>query len=102
MVYERVFPRPSPRGGFERLPADRALYTQKERGSAAFSSLNHRFTATFLWAAPNVGTTSSGRSDPPYTPGLGCPTLKARWVGHAGGRWVGRWVGPQVGQPVGG
>ena len=45
VIYERVVPRPSPRGGFERLPAGCLLYTQKERGSEAVSGLNHRFPA---------------------------------------------------------
>jgi len=70
---------PSPRHeGVERVPADRALYTQKERGVAALSRLNHRFNATVLWAAPKVDTTSSSWADLPYTGSLRCFRLSSK------------------------
>ena len=70
-MYERVEYRPSALRGKKPLPAVCALYTQKERGSAAFSGLNHRFTATFLWSTPDAHATSSVPADPPCTMGLG-------------------------------
>src|ERR687890_450395 len=61
---------PSARGN-ERLPADCPLYTQQDRGWATLRGLNYRFTATFLWSAPEASAASSGRADSPYTAGLG-------------------------------